>query len=550
MSKKKILAGAAFGLLFAALLAFFWPTFAHPPRSDFWPFFHHLHRFQELPAWERTFSVINYDVCGHGTYRPLFHVILYWLFLLFRNNFAWAHVSAFAFYCLNIVLLYRLARKFGASRGGCLAVLGVFAFLFSHFDILAWMFHLAVLMGLSFVVLGFLLYLGYLRNLRPCRLAGAMLLFLPGLLCYEVFLPWPAAVLILLANARTKGMPREQLRKAGRASAVGLLALYLAYGSLIALIRAESPVAGLASAPANFFSPSSISFSLAVTAAGTAWSGITAFDPLFIAPGLIHDNICRGGIMLGLSPVLRDYLKTGHQSGQGTPLELPKGISLESLWLETEPTINLVLAVVGGLILLGLALGLFWIWKKKRWKESWPFIFVGFLLLSGGLVLYHGRGATNPPIYILLEFRYQYIPDAVLALLGILVFERLFRKLPRLKPALFLILGLSLVLNLLVTSGHLRALDRQIYPLQRVLEAIEEGLESGKINREASICLPDTLAESLPRLCWNRSLAGFMTGSYQWIFSPEQAPVFVSEPSAAAWKIDQDSLTLTPTQAD
>jgi len=537
-----------FLLLFSLLLLVFYPTFNNPPRSDYWPLFYHFHNFQELPAIDRIFSVINYDVCGHGTYRPLFHVFLYWLYLLFGANYFWFHAVTFVFYCLAIVLLYLLAREFGAEKRITLLLLTIFAFLFSHFDIVTWTFHLAVIIGFCLFLTGFLLYLKYLRRPRFPLLLAAMLLFLPGLLCYETFILWPFATLILLLFRGQTQPIRNQVKIIVKASVAALAGLFVLYGSILSLSRSQSQVEGLASAPVNFFSPPALAFSLAVSATSIVSGGLTAVDPLLISPGIIHDNIGRGGIFLEMSPILRNALAQRVAIPLNflveAPLVVRKGVALESLWLDTEEDINLVLAIAGCLILLAATIGSVWLWKRRRPLNPGPFIFTFFLLLVGTFTLYHGRMATNPPIYILLEFRYQLIPDALLVLLGILGADRLLKNIPRIRPALFLLLGVILVINLVVLIPHISTINQQLAPLSLMLSNIRNTLEDGRVNPEERIYLDDSIAEQLPSLCWNRSLARFMKGSYQWLFAPAEMESFTFIREEADWVISEHDLRL------
>ena len=201
----KSLAGTVicFLLLGGLLFGIFHSSFSNPPRSDWWALFYHFHLYEELPAFERVLNVANYDIWGHGTYRPLFHIVLYWLYLLFGPNYYLYHLVTFGFYFLSVVLLYWLARVLGVQRGIAFAGVAAFSVFFSHFDFVIWTFHLAVIVGFCLFLGGFLLYRRYLVSGRAGRLALACLFFLPGLLCYEVFMFWPAAVFILLLAGRS-----------------------------------------------------------------------------------------------------------------------------------------------------------------------------------------------------------------------------------------------------------------------------------------------------------------------------------------------------------
>ena len=85
-------------LLFILLFSLYRPTFSHPPRSDYWALFYHFQDYQRLPALDRIIAIANYDIWGHGTYRPLFHLILYGLYMSFGADYFWYHLVTFGFY--------------------------------------------------------------------------------------------------------------------------------------------------------------------------------------------------------------------------------------------------------------------------------------------------------------------------------------------------------------------------------------------------------------------------------------------------------------------
>ncbi|MFH1037867.1 MAG: hypothetical protein V1789_04250 [PVC group bacterium] len=547
-SRNQLVVAVYFLFLFGALLIIFLPTFSNPPRSDYWCLFYHFHGYQNLTALERIVNIANYDVWGHGTYRPLFHLVLYSLHLFFGARYFWFHAVTFGFYCFSIVLMYCVARRFGCGRAITMSFLAVFAFLFSHFDIVAWTFHLAVIVGFCLFLLGFLAYRRYLRSGRLEDLLIAVLLFLPGLLCYEVFIPWPAAVFILFfARRRPEGGP-ERFRAMLRASMMAVGGLYLFYGLIMAFARSRSAVTVPAAEPAAFFSLSAIGFSLAVTAVSLVFNGVIAnIAPFLTCPALIQDNIGKGGVFLKASPVLRDLLASRSDGPVNLlvapPLIISKAVDLDSLWRDAVPEINRFLAVAGGLIILFAIGGLFLLWKKRRPRNPGPFVFSLYLLLSSTFALYHGRMATNLPIYVLRQFRYQYISNALVILIALLAADRLVRALPRMRNLLYLLLALVAALNLLFLTAHLSVVNQQLAPLDRMLSNIKAGIGDGRISPERPIYIDDAIARSLPPLCWNHDMARFMKGTYQWVFSPSELRAFSFDPDQAEWIIDLETVS-------
>ncbi|MDP8236234.1 MAG: hypothetical protein P9M08_07605 [Candidatus Erginobacter occultus] len=514
-----------FLLLGGLLFAVFHSSFSNPPRSDWWALFYHFHLYEELPAFERALNIANYDVWGHGTYRPLFHLVLYWLYLLFGPNYYFYHLVAFGFYLLSVVLLYRLARVLGAGRGISLAGAAVFAVLFSHFDIVIWTFHLAVIAGFCLFLLGFLLYREYLVSGRAWLLALACLLFLPGLLCYEIFILWPAAVFILLFSGRIDAGGGEGFRDRFRASICWIGGLYLVYGAILAYTRSRSPLSGTAAGLEQFFSFSAIAFSSAVTAFSLVFNGVIAnILPFLVSPVLIQQNIGLGGVYLRTSSYLHSLLAGRSAPNLNLlvepPLVIPKTLDLDSLWRAVVPEINRFLSISGWLIILLFLAGVFLLWKRGCLRKPGPLLFTLFLLAASTFTLYHGRMSTNFPIYVLRQFRYQYISNALTVLLAVLLLDRLIRARPRCRRLVYLFLALIGGVNLLFLRTHLEIVNRQLTPLHRLLSEIQVGLDQGRIRPGETIEIDDTVVARLPPLCWNKDMAQFMRGTYQWLWRP------------------------------
>lgn len=518
-------AAISLGLLCVLLLAVYHTSFTNPPRSDWWALFYHFQLYQELPAFERALEVANYDVWGHGTYRPLFHIVLYWLYLLFGPDYHFYQLVTFGFYLLSVLLLYRLARGLGAGRGISLAGAAVFSVLFTHFDIVIWTFHLAVIAGFCLFLLGFLSYQKYLASGRTGYIALTCLLFLPGLLSYEVFLAWPAGVFILFLSARgDRGGDRYRPRL--RASLFWISALYLVWAGILAYTRSRSLLADPAADPAGFFAPSAAAFSLAVTAFSLVFNGVLGnLFPFLLSPVLIQENIGLGGIYLRTSPYLRGLLAARGEAALNllvpAPLVIPKTLDLDSLWRAAVPEINRFLAISGWLIILGAVVLIYILRRRGRLRRPGPQIFTLYLLVTSTFALYHGRMSTNFPVYVLRQFRYQYVSNALIVLLAVLFFDRLIRSRPRARRYVYLFLALVAAVNLVFLTAHLGVVNRQMEPLHLLLSGIRLEIREGRIGPADPIVIDDTVVDSLPPLCWNRDMAQFMEGTYEWLWPRE-----------------------------
>ena len=528
-----------FLLLFGVLLLVFSPTFSNPPRSDFWCLFYYFHDYQDLPVLERVMEVVNYDVWEHGTYRPLFHLVLYWLWLSFGANYFWYHLVTFGFYCLSILLMYWMARNFGCGRLITAVFLTVFAFLFSHFNIITWTFHLALIIGLSLCLSGFLLYLRFLRTGRYGQLICAALLFLPGMLSYEVFILWPLGMIIL--SFITAFLPVGLLRRRGtrRAVVIAVATLYLTYGAILGFTRAYSPVENSGKIVEKLITPSRVTFSIAASSSAIILNGVIAnIAPLLTCPVIIQDNIGRGGIFLECSPSLRDVLSRRSMERIfqliEPPLILDKKVDLDSLWQAVDLELRKFILIGGIISLLIIAGGCFYIYRKDRATALMSFFFL-FLLWSSVFTLYHGRGITNVPLYVFRQFRYQYVPNAMIILLALFLVDRLIKAHQKARLVVYVILSGILLINLVVLAAHISILDQQMAPLGKMLTEIKSGLKDGRITPERKIYLDDSIADTLPALCWNGVMAKFMEGTYQWIFSPEEIKSFTFNPDQAGW---------------
>ncbi len=186
-----------FAVLLLALLVLFLPSFDNPPRSDYWSAFYVFQQVEASPAPPNWPSILTFDLWQHGTYRPLSHLILYLEHLFFSPRFIWNHILNFAAYSLAVILLYLLALRLALDRVLTAALLTVFAFLFSHFDILTWTFQIWSVLAFCALLLGFILFIDHLRSRRAIILVPVGVLFLFGMLCSEVYALWPLAVLIL-----------------------------------------------------------------------------------------------------------------------------------------------------------------------------------------------------------------------------------------------------------------------------------------------------------------------------------------------------------------
>lgn len=502
-----------FIILFLVLAILYSSSFSNPPRSDYWSafyFFHLVNSPQSPPSW---LHVLTYDPWAHGTFRPLSFFFLYLEHLVFGSSFVWNHIANFLFYCLSILLLYRLSRQFSLSRRLSAAFLGVYAFLFSHFDIITWTFHIYSLIGFSALLFGFSLYLSFLKSGDRRLLFPTVFSLLFGMLCYEVFALWPLAVILLTySDCLPEKRPFDK-KKILRTWIAVLAAVYLLYFATLLATQAigrysVGPLIGVRTYPSIL----TVLLSVVLVFFNILYTGILVnLVPLLAVPALVSDNIDMGGFLV-------KHMKSISQ-------------------------LRVVVLVFGGLTLLFfLGLGTFLV-RKKRSRTLHLLAFFIFLLFCFFFTASLARSITNPIIYPLLQFRYQYIPNAMLALIAVALIDTLLRPARREKIIISIALLPILIANIYVSSTYISILADRLGPLQVMLSNIKTGLKNGLIDGDNKLYIEEGITDTLPELCWNNDMAFFMKGTYQWVFSKDELDGFTFNEREAKWIIRENDYT-------
>lgn len=493
-----------FIILFSTLFILYRPTFSNPPRSDYWPAFYFFHLVDSPSSPPSCFHILTYDPWGHGTYRPLSFLILYLEYRLFGTNFIGNHLVTFFFYFLSIILLYRLAMNFNLDRIFSLILLGVYAFLFSHFDIVAWTFHLYCILGFCAFLAGFNCYISFLKSGNKLILIPAGLYFLLGMLCYEVFAPWPLAILILTYSPHL--FRKHQFKKGALLSrSLSLLGgIYLIYIIVLLLSRSigsyqVGPMIGVRHPiviRSLILSAFSVFFNLVYTQISVN------LYPLLAIPALVKDNLDMGGLLIN--------------------------------WFEKLDGIVILGGGATFILLVGLGISLF---KRRRLRLLSLLFFFAFLLFCFFFIVSLARSITNPLIYPFIQFRYQYIPNALTALMVVVVLDAFFRSSRRAKIIVCVALIPVLIVNLYISSRCISILRMQLEPLRTVLSNIKTGIKRGLINSREKLYIEREITGNLPHLCWNDDMALFMEGTYEWVFSKKEIEFFTLNPQNATWII-------------
>jgi len=493
-----------FLILFAALTLLYYPTFNNPPRSDYWTAYYHFHQVAASPEPLAWIALCNYDPWEHGTFRPVSHLILYLQFRLFNPWFTGNRLTNFSLYLLTILLLFMLAQQLGLDTVLTAAFLGVYAFLYSHFDIVTWTFQIYTTSSFCAFLFGFILYIRYIRTEKDLLLLPAGALFLYAMFSAEAYTLWPLAILIPgLGARRLFPEPPPSRKRLLKLSGTMLASVYLLYGFAFILARTADTVTGPLPRP---------SLALAATAAAgiffnLAYTGfLVNLLPFVTEPTVFKDNIDMGGLLVR--------------------------------WYDPLPSI-IIWTGLGTFLLIALAAAI--LYRKKKFRTLLILSFLFFLYSSFLFILTLARLTTNEHRYVFSQFRYQYIPNGLLALI---LAAALGKSIRRKRKNLFRVLAPLLVIlavNLLYTRKYISIINQQLRPLAVMLGNIQAAVAEGRINAEAPLFIDDEVTGALPELCWNNDMAGFMEHSYQWFFPPDWMPYFSFSPGGAAWVIEPEN---------
>ncbi len=502
-----------FSLLFILLLFVYWPSFFYPPRSDFWSAAYFFHRLDILAdPFIKWLHILQYDPFSRVRFQPFMYATLYLERSVFGSNITFFHIFNFLLYFASVLLLYKLAINFCRSKLLVCLFVGLFAFLFSHFDIISWSYHAYIIFGFNSLLLGFIIYIDFLKSRKVILLPIVIIIFLTGILCYESFVLWPLAVIILSyikSFSERQRNVKKRVEKYYLSVVIIVYFLYFAFFSFSQIFKVyEEPLIMFS----PLFSLKLIIFSVFSVCFNILYNGIFInLMPLLACPLVIDENINLGGAMKKL---------TGHFLAN-------------------------ILSIGGGIFLLVLLGMIIYLFRKKYSEEIKVFSFFFFLLFSEFFILFYFRILTNSPFFTLTQFRYLYISNAFIILLAAYLIDRFFAFFSRKKMLICVISSLVLLLNIYTTRVNgLKVLNQQLAPLEKIFYNIKLGIKNGNITKDERLYLSDTIAKKLPPLCWNREMGrSFMRGTYQWVFSEQEIKCFSSFKDAK-WVVDEKDFSI------
>ncbi len=499
------------------LLFVYLPSFSHPPRSDFWSTAYFFHSINSFPAASKWMHIFQYDPWSQVRFQPLAYSILYIEHLLFGSNFVYFHIFNFILYFISILLLYKLALNFCKSKILTAVFMGVFAFLFSHFDIISWSFHIYIIFAFCSFLLGFILYINFLRSGKTILLPFVIFLFLLGMLCYEIFVLWPLAIVILsyMGNITDRHRFKKYKLVQSYLSVIGLV--YFLYFAIFFLTRFFSIYEAPLVLTPGLFSIQTIVFSSFAVFFNILYNGLLInFIPSLAFPIIIDANLNLGGFLTKISSPFLD---------------------------------NLIF--FGGSLFIGVFLAIaIYLLKYKYFNILKTIVFFLFLLFSEFFILFHFRRFTNLPVFILTQFRYLYISNAFVTLMVLYLIDSFLKPTRRVKGIICLILFVILILNIQASRQGIAILNTHLVHLKRMLLNIRIGIKNGQINKENRLFINDDIAKKLPPLCWNKEMGKlFMENTYQWAFSEEEIKCFSSFEDAK-WIVDEEDFNIIVEKPD
>lgn len=489
-----------FTALFLGITLLLLPSFRNPPRSDYWSAFYVFQQIDASPDPPNWIDIMTFDLWQHGTFRPLSHLVPYLEHKLFSPCFFWNHILNFSAYCLSIILLYMLASRLLLDKIMTAAALTIFAFLFSHFDILTWTFQLFSILSFCAFLLGFIIFITFEKSRRIGYLILIGLLFFFGMLCSEIYVLWPLAVLII---PFTLPLSRPAIGpKIPRGTLLMLGIIYIIYLGVFILHRSASASTGALPAPT----------------AGEATIAV------FMAPF----NLFYTGIAVNFSPAL------------AFPLFYNDNINLGGLLLSWQQNLDTIVLWGGAAAALIIMIGAACLIRKKEYRTFALILFFIFLYFTNFFTVALARLTTDPVFYTLSQFRYQYIPNALLVLIVVIVIGNLVRPIRWKKIFIGLILLPVLVFNIYLDYKYTLNLENRMKPLRTILDNINQGLEEKRITAESRLFIPREVAEELPVPCWNPGMAPFMEGTFQWFFPAPEMNKFTLSRKEAGWFLSEN----------
>ena len=184
--------------------------------------------------------------------------------------------------------------------------------------------------------------------------------------------------------------------------------------------------------------------------------------------------------------------------------------------------------------------------RKKHKDVLKIFLFLISLLFLFTFALFHFKYFSNGEyFYNFQQFRYQYIPNAFIALIALLL-SSVWLEIKFSKKIIFSFLLIFIfVSNIFNVVKSIGAETEQFYDLNIMLRNIKKGILDGQINKNNKLFLDDSIVNIFPPMCWNDDMGKrFMNRTYQWIFDKDEIKYFADDINDAKWVISEDDFDI------
>lgn len=504
------------GVLLTLIFVICSRIFFYPPLSDFWSLlyvFHHLDEFPKAFQGWQWIHFLNWDPNEHISFRPLFCIYYYGFYRLFGPNYIFLNILNFLLYCFSVIFLYKFSLNFTKRKKLAVVFIGIFAFLFSHFDIIAWSFHIHIIIGFCLFLVGFMSYIKFLKTNRLFSVFIVILCFLLGMLSYEPFFLWPFAVLFLqiIDIHGVKEKTNKNKYKIKRTTTAAIVITYILYVLFFFFTRSlgtyDNPIRNIMTMVRfkNFF------IAIFLTLFNFGHNIVISILPFLVFPLKVSENIYMGG------PII-DYVANGHNG----------------------------IVYVGGSIVGIILISFFiYLYRKQKIKLMKVLGLLVFLVFTETYIIFYCRSHINAFEYGLTEFRYQYIPNAFAVLIIILLIDNFLPIIKGKNKLLYVLPALIFSFNIICTNEIIKIYDYQFFNLKKIICNIKSGIKDEEINENSKIYISNDITYYLPHLCWNIEMGEkFIEGTYEWMFSEEEVNYFANNEKDADLIIDKKDFSV------
>ncbi|MBU0468956.1 MAG: hypothetical protein KKD07_06110 [Candidatus Omnitrophica bacterium] len=506
-------------LLGVVILFIYFPCFSFPPISDAWEMlysFHHLDSFSGNIKW---LHVLNFDVFEQIGYRPLAHTFYFMLHLIFGSKFEITNIINFLFYILNLILLFRFSTMFIKDKGLSFIYVMLFALLFSHSVMVIWPGHTFIFISLGSFVLGFILYVRFLRTFNWFLLVLIVLTFLIGMWGYESFFLWPTAILILSSINIIRERKKSTDKLSNKANFIILFSTYSIYLIVYMLLKSLGTYNVSLHKFSDFFILINASSSILLSVFNVFYNNfIVNIFPFIAFPVKVSENTYMAGSVL-------NYIDRSTQ----------------------------IVFVVGSFIANAFFYVFYFLYKNKCFEQIKTITFFLFLILSEKSLVYLGKLGINHTVgYCLSEFRYQYVPNALFLLLIFYLIETYLKPKNSKRIIIFLIVILISFFNIYCTRKMVDLYSFHLEGLKKMSLSIRAGIAKGRINSVKKVFIDKDMPDYFPCMAWNIEMGDrfIKKGNYEWMFTKQQIAFFANDIDEAEWIIDKQTFAVVKNNSE